>query len=429
MTIAEVLSGAGYRTLMAGKWHVGHREGQRPADRGFDRFYGIPKHVDSYWRVLRGCEVFLDDKMVLPATAPPVNHLAPDRPWYTTDVFTDYALEFIDKSVRGPRPFFLYLAYNAPHWPLEAPDVDIAKYKGKYAGGWEKLRTAKHKRMVELGIIRKTWKLSPLDGVEWDSLSVEKKQEMEFRREIYAAQIDRMDQNIGRLVEHLKKHRILDDTLIMFLSDNGCSAEGGMFGYRHTRNKKANFDRWRSKSGTASSQGRPWANASNVPFRLFKKWDHEGGIATPFIAHWPNGIRSKQEIVHQPGHVIDVMATCCDAAGAKYPDKYRGLKIKPLQGKSLLPIFAGRQRTPHASLYWEHEKHAAIRTGKWKLVSLNAAEDQPWELYDLEADRTELTDLAGKYPQRAAKMKADWTAWARQTNVLPWPRERKRKQN
>ena len=425
-TVAEVLAAAGYRTLMAGKWHVGHRQGQWPTDRGFERFYGINIHVDSYFKVLPGCDVFFDGKLEVPATADPTNKLHPGREWYTTDVFTDYALTFLDEQADANKPFFLYLAYNAPHWPIEAPDEDIARYQGKYAAGWEALRRQKHKRMIEMGILPAGCKLSPPDAPPWGSLSEDKKKETAFRREIYAAQIDRMDQNIGRVVAKLKELGVLDETLILFLSDNGCSAEQGMFGYNDGRNTKANFAEWRKKSGRSASQGQAWANASNSPFRLYKKWVHEGGIATPLIAHWPEGIgrQLNGRLTHQPGHVIDLLATCADVGGAAYPETRAGRPVTPLEGKSLLPILQGRQRPGHEAIYWEHETHAAIRQGKWKLVSLDAARGPKWELYDLDTDRTELTDLAEKHPDRVDQMKAAWTAWARRANALPWPHER-----
>jgi len=423
VTIAEVLKKAGYHTMMVGKWHVGHSKGQWPTDRGFDHFYGIHKHVDSYFTVLKGCTVYLDDKEVVPATKEPPNVLHPDKEWYTTDVFTDYALKFLEQAAPGKQPFFLYLAYNAPHWPIEAPEENIAKFRGKYLKGWDKLREEKLERMKQLGIVKKDTELSPSENPKWDSLSESDKRELDFRRAIYAAQIDRMDENIGRLLRRLRELGIIDNTLILFLSDNGCSAEKGMFAFNYGKHKIANYQQWRKMGGESVSQGRAWANASNTPFRLYKKWIHEGGIATPLIAHWPKGIKSKGKLTHQVGHVMDVMATCCEVAKAVYPKIYRRKEIGRLRGKTLLPIMQGKQRQGHEAIYWEHERHAGVRQGRWKLVSKDA--EQHWELYDMENDRTEIRDLASAFPQRLEQMKAMWTAWARQINVLPWPKDRR----
>jgi arylsulfatase len=424
VTLAEVLKSAGYHTMMAGKWHVGHEKGQWPTDRGFDRFYGIHKHVDSYYNVLDGCTVYLGDKEVIAATNEPANQLHPDKEWYTTDVFTDYALKLLDEATGNKQPFFLYLAYNAPHWPIEAPEENIVKFRGKYLMGWDKLRRRKLARMKELGIVKEDTELSPSENTPWVNLSETDQKELAFRRAIYAAQIDRMDQNIGRVIEHFKKSGVLDNTLILFLSDNGCSAEKGMFGYNYDKHKIANYSKWRKLSGRSASQGQAWANASNTPFRLYKKWAHEGGIATPLIAHWPAVIKKGGALTHQPGHVIDIMATFCDVGRARYPERFGDNSVLPLRGKSLLPVFRGHKRKGHEAIFWEHIKHAAIRQGRWKLVSKDATGSKPWELYDIENDRTELNDLAEEFGQRAEQMKQKWIEWASRVNVLPWPHER-----
>ncbi|MHC4636673.1 MAG: arylsulfatase [Planctomycetota bacterium] len=424
VTLAEVLKSAGYHTMMAGKWHVGHEKGQWPTDRGFDRFYGIHKHVDSYYNVLDGCTVYLGNEEVIAATDEPANQLHPDKEWYTTDVFTDYALKLLDEATGNKQPFFLYLAYNAPHWPIEAPEENIVKFRGKYLMGWDKLRRRKLARMKELGIVKEDTELSPSENTPWVNLSETDQKELAFRRAIYAAQIDRMDQNIGRVIEHFKKSGVLDNTLILFLSDNGCSAEKGMFGYNYDKHKIANYSKWRKLSGRSASQGQAWANASNTPFRLYKKWAHEGGIATPLIAHWPAVIKKGGALTHQPGHVIDIMATFCDVGRARYPERFGDNSVLPLRGKSLLPVFRGHKRKGHEAIFWEHIKHAAIRQGRWKLVSKDATGSKPWELYDIENDRTELNDLAEEFGQRAEQMKQKWIEWASRVNVLPWPHER-----
>ena len=427
VTIAEVLRDAGYRTMMTGKWHVGHQKGQWPTDRGFEHFYGIHIHVDSYFKVLRGCPVYHNDELVIEPTADPDNTLQPEKEWYTTDVFADWSLKFLDEAKDDKRPFFLYTAFNSPHWPLEAPEENIENYEGKYDVGWDVLREQKLERMKAAGLISPETTLSPSNCPAWDSVSTEDQRELAFRREIYAAQIERMDQNIGRIVAKLRELGKLDNTLLLFLSDNGCCAEGGMFGYQWKKNTRDNFDRWRMQSGRSSSTGEAWSNASNTPFRLHKRWVHEGGIATPLIAHWPKVITEGGKLSHQVGHVIDVMATCVDVAGADYPTSVNGESIKPLSGRSFLPNLKDRTVKSDRTLFWEHETHAAIRKGDWKLVTLNGTKADAWELYKLNPVRTETSDLAQQKPAMVKQLAEEWTQWARQANVLPWPNDRNKK--
>lgn len=405
VTIAEVLQAAGYRTLMVGKWHVGTFEGMWPLDRGFERYYGIIRGASNYFRPD-------PDKLLMLDRTPVV----PDESFYITDAFTTYAIQFLREVDRqnDEQPFFLYLAYTAPHWPLNAWPEDIQKYRGQYLKGWDVLRQERYERMVRMGLLRPEWKLTPRDGLPWQALPPSTREEMDYRMAIYAAQIDRLDQNVGRLVEELEKLGELDNTLLFFLSDNGGCAEGGNLGagpasYLGTR------------KGYFLSYGRGWANASNTPFRKFKHWVHEGGIATPLIVHWPARIKAHGELRHQPGHVIDLMATCLEVAGAVYPAEFHGYRILPLEGKSLVPAFDNRPIQREA-LYWEHEGNRAIRMGKWKLV---AEHGQDWELHDMEADRTELVDLSARYPGIRAKMIQMYEAWARRCNVLPWPVKRR----
>lgn len=431
VTIGEVLQQAGYTTLMTGKWHVGHQNKDVwPSNRGLDHFYGIHKHVDSYFKVLPGCPIYLDGKKVIPPTDDPQNALHPKEDFYTTDVFTDYALKFLEEETNDEKPFFLYLAYNAPHFPLEAMNEDIKKYMGDYMIGWDSLKRKKIKTMKKLGIVSKDLQLPENNNPRWDTLSFSDKINLDFRRAMYAAQIDRMDQNIGRLNEYLKEQGKLENTLIFFLSDNGCSAEVGMFGMNWKDYRIENYEEWKEKSGWSVSQGQTWANASNTPFRLYKKWAHEGGIATPLIAHWPEGIKERG-MTDQPGHVIDIMATCCDVAGAEYPQTYNGNQIKPLEGKSLLPIFRGKVRQGHDVLYWSHMGNSAIRQGKWKLVRKNknvngrvvALNKNHWKLYNMQEDRAESNNLAGKYPEKVETLKAKYQQWAERCNVRSWPIE------
>ena len=419
VTLAEVLRDSGYKTIMSGKWHVGHKEGQWPTDRGFDRFYGIHIHVDSYWKVLKNCEVYLDGKLQIPATANPVNHLFPEKDWYTTDVFTDYAIKFLDEeSEKDDKPFFLYMAYNAPHFPLEAPDEDIEKYRGKYLEGWDKLRVEKFEKMKRMGVIPPNTLLSPSENVKWDTLGREDRVELDFRRAIYAAQIDRLDQNIGRLVNHLKETGEYDNTLIIFLSDNGCSAESGQFGMNWDKYKIENYPEWKEKSGWSISQGQAWANLSNVPFRLYKRYTHQGGIATPLIVHWPGKIADRGSFRRSTGHVVDVMATLVEAAGTSYPESHKDHSIKPMEGQSLLPLLNSADREYSEYTYWEHTGNRAIRKGDWKLV---AEFDHEWELYNLASDPTELNNLIDEKPQLAKELKKAYFQWARENDVREPP--------
>ncbi|TWT58082.1 Arylsulfatase [Thalassoglobus neptunius] len=427
VTIAEVLKSAGYRTMMAGKWHIGHQQGQWPTDRGFEHFYGIHIHVDSYFKVLPGCPVYHNDQLVIPPTVDPPNTLHPEQEWYTTDVFTDWSVKFLKESQSNDKPFFLYTAFNSPHWPLEAPQENIDRCQGRYDEGWDVLRAEKLQKIKELGIVRNDTQLSPSGCPEWSELTLEDQQELAFRREIYAAQIERMDENIGRIIQTLRDSGELDRTLIFFLSDNGCCAEGGMFGYKWQENTEENFADWRNESARSSSMGEAWSNASNTPFRMHKRWVHEGGIATPLIAHWPQLIKSAGGLTHQPGHVIDILATCLDVADADYPEEFNGQVIKQAPGKSLVPTFLDPERREHRTLFWEHEAHAAIREGDWKLVTLNAHSPENWELYDLSEERTETNDLRSEHLERVDSMIARWTEWAEQANVLPWPKDRPKK--
>jgi arylsulfatase len=368
--------------------------------------------------------VYHNRELVIGPTADPENALHPDQEFYTTDVFADWSRKFLDEAAGDERPFFLYTAFNAPHWPLEAPAENIAHYQGKYASGWDRLRAEKLTRMKRLGLVSAETELSPSNCPEWSTLSDDEQRELQFRREIYAAQIERMDRNIGRIVTKLRELGELDNTLLLFLSDNGCCAEGGMFGYRWGENGIGNFREWRKQSGRSSSMGEAWSNASNTPFRMHKRWVHEGGIATPLIVHWPAVVTEGGQVSHQTGHVIDVMSTCLDVAQASYPSAFAGNAIKPTPGRSLLPYIRDPWREDDRTLYWEHETHSAIRDGDWKLVTLNGTDQQAWELYDLSRVRTETHDVADAHQDRVARMQADWTAWAKGANVLPWPKDR-----
>jgi arylsulfatase len=310
------------------------------------------------------------------------------------------------KAHDAKQPFFLYLAYTAPHWPLHAHESDIAKYRGKYREGWDKLRERRHARMIELGIVDKAWPLTPRDEKvrPWEEVPEKMRDEWDLRMAVYAAQIDRMDQGIGKVLAQLEAMDQSDNTLVLFLADNGGCAE---VIDRGQPGKPA------GDKDSYLSYGVGWANASNTPFRLYKHWVHEGGISSPLIAAWPSGIK-KPGITAQPSHLIDLMATCVDLGQAKYPTQHNGQPITPLAGKSLAPIFRGEPLQRGEHLYWEHEGNRAVRDGQWKLV---ARHNQPWELYDLAADRTELNNLAQKHPDRVASLSQAWDKWATDVGV------------
>ncbi len=419
ITLAEVLKSAGYHTMMSGKWHVGHENGHWPEDRGFEEFYGIHKHVDSYYKVLEGCDVYYNGKIIQKANEPPVNNLDPKKEWYTTDVFTDYALKFLDEAKNNNKPYFLYLPYNSPHFPLEAPDENIKKYKNAYNKGWDVLREEKLVRMKKLGIIPMNTKLSPSENPKWNSLSAEDRKELSFRREIYAAQVDRMDQNIGRVIAKLKKSGQYDNTVIIFLSDNGCSNEVGMFGFNFDKYKISNYPEWKRTGGWSVSQGQAWANVSNVPFRMYKKNAHQGGIATPLIINWPANIKKKGMVSKQVGHLIDIMPTLAELGQAKYPSTYKKRTIAPEEGISMVKYLKQPEANNSRTLFWEHLGNCAIREGDFKLVKEYPQKE--WDLYNLKTDPNELINLADQMPDIVKEMDKKYQAWAARAFVRPYP--------
>ena len=428
VTIAEVLRSAGYATYMTGKWHVtkqvGHWSGNEtltskhnwPCQRGFDRFCGTITGAGSFYDPV----TLVRDNTPLPS---------PVGDFYYTDAISDCAVDYIrthDRSKTG-RPLFLYVAYTAPHWPLHALEADIARYKGRYDAGWDALRKERLNRMVAMGIIDPKWQLTARDERVKPWEEARHKAWQARRMEVYAAQVDRMDQGIGRMMSEIEKTGMLDNTLVLFLADNGGCAEEvgpkwrGLHVTRQTRDGRPvrlgnNPDVMPGPEDTYQSYGVPWANASNTPFRLYKHWVHEGGISTPFIAHWPARIAARGEFRSEPVHLIDIMATCVDVAGARYPKTCRGQAIHPMEGVSLLPAFDGN-RLAERALYWEHEGNQAIRGGTWKLVARGGK--GPWELYDMKADRSEINDLARRFPDRVEQMAREWTEWAERANVLP----------
>ncbi|QNL47969.1 arylsulfatase [Olivibacter sp. SDN3] len=409
LTIAEVVKDAGYQTFMAGKWHLGYHDKDKwPLQRGFDKYFGILSGGANYFNPTgkRGL-TFMNDPVEPEGTE-----------FYMTDAFTDYAMRFIEESADKPeRPFFLYLAYTSPHWPLHALEKDIDKYRGKYKKGWKELRRERLERMKKLGVVSTETTLSPDDGADWDSLTPEQQDEMDYRMAIYAAQVDRMDQNIGRVIKTLEDLGELDNTLIFFLTDNGACAEGGDLG----GGKKELLG---TDQGFLLSYGQSWANASATPFKRYKHWVHEGGINTPFIVHWPEKIQKEIQgsFTDQYGFLQDIMATIADVAVAEYPTQYKGQETVPLQGESMSHLFSGQETPIHtAPIFWEHEGNAAVRQGNFKLVKAFEPDGGArWELYDIPKDRSELNDLSEAMPEVVAKLSKSYDEWAKETGVMPY---------
>ena len=403
VTLAEVLGAAGYTTLMSGKWHVGEQRPHWPTDRGFDKYFGLISGAANYWDITKTKrpnvhrQMAMDDQPYTP----------PKQGFYMTDAITDHAVEFLDTYGKQDKPFFLYMAYTAPHWPLHAWPEDIAKYQGKYLEGWSALRKQRYDRLIQLGIIDKHWALSPPDPQVTPWSEVKDVQMMDLKMAVYAAQIDRMDQGIGKVLDTLREQDQLENSLVLFLSDNGGCHEENV-------SDRANADIPPGGVDSYTSYGRSWANASNTPFRLYKHWVHEGGISTPLIAYWPGHVKQTGELTDQVGHIIDIMATFCEVADASYPKEYQGHAITPLEGKSLVPILEGKQRAGHEAIFWEHMGNKAVRQGEWKLVSVSNGE---WELYNMTTDRSELHNLATEEPDRVRNMIALYQRWAQKVGV------------
>jgi len=404
VTIAEVLRAAGYQTSLSGKWHLGSSNPSRPIDRGFDEYYGLMDGCCNFFNPVQPDPPFKGGRVRVFGHNDRLITEFPDD-YYTTDAFTDHAISTIRRFAAADKPFFMHICYTAPHYPLHAKPADIAKYRGKYLMGWDALRRQRHQRQIDMGLLDPKWKLSQRDSrsYDWDSAN---QQWEDLRMATLAAMVDCVDQNIGRLVDTMRQLDLHQNTLLMFLSDNGgCAEEPGGRDTSRVPGVREHY----------TAVGPAWGWAENAPFRRYKVWMHEGGIATPLIVHWP-AIVQPGGITHQVGHIIDVMATCVDVAETDYPQTFGGHEILPLEGKSLAPILRGQQRTPHDTLCWEFTGNRAIRQGQWKLVWDKLV--RRWELYDMQADRTETTDLADEHPDRVAQMAADWRSWAEDTGVV-----------
>lgn len=408
VTLPEVLRDSGYRTVMSGKWHLGTDPRDVPWARGFDHVYGIPQGGGVYfWPTTLKRDVVLFDRSN--GRGPVVTK--PDETFYSTDAFTTYSVDQIHQSVKERRPFFLYAPYVAPHFPQQAWEKDVRKYLGSYKAGWQKLREARWRRQVEMGIIDRRFRLSPADAPDWDSLTADQQTALDRQMAVYAAQMDNLDQNVGRLLRALADSGAERNTLVVFLSDNGAQRNAPLGKEQH---KGALF-------GSRDSFGQyamGWANLGNTPFRRFKEEEHEGGNATPLIARWPDRIRGGGRLDRQVGHIIDLVPTLLDAAGLPHETVASGPLRQQLDGISLLPHFLKAAPEEPRTLFWEHMGNRAARIGDWKLVARHAG---AWELYNLRDDLTELHDLAAREPERVRELEASYNAWAQRCGVLPWP--------
>lgn len=406
-TIAELLRTGGYRTYHVGKWHVGglgrNDPRNHPMHRGFKHAYGSGGGGNYF--ALR--PLYRDRE-----------HVEPGDGFYATDAFTAAAVEFVQQHGRehAAEPFFLHLCYTAPHFPLHAKPEDIAKYRGKYRDGWDALRTRRYARQKELGIIDPAWALSPRDPVAraWADVPDAERDEWDLRIAVYAAMIDCMDQGIGRVLDAVQSIGAEEHTVVLFLSDNGASAEFLDSWPNTSRGHTPGSVTGTRESHRCLEVG--WANAANTPFREHKMWVHEGGISSPLIVYWPRGIAARGDVTRDVGHVIDLLPTCLDLAGLKYPESLDGRALLPPEGQSLVPVFNGESPGPR-TLAWEHEGNRAIRVGDRKLVATFRGE---WELFDLQADRTELHNLAAERPDEVRALAAQWQQWADRMRVVRW---------
>ncbi|MFK7982706.1 MAG: sulfatase-like hydrolase/transferase [Saprospiraceae bacterium] len=443
------LNGAGDSTYMSGKWHItpyvidNPDKHNWPRQRGFDKFFGMISGAGSLYDPR---SLTLDNE-----------YIAPREGFYSTTDFTNYAIECIEEHTTD-NPFFMYVSYQAAHWPLQAPAKDIAKYKGQYDAGWDVLRKERFERMKKMGLADPTWAMTPRDSFvnAWSEDIPDKDWEL-ANMETYAAMTTVMDEGIGQIVDALAAKGQLENTIIFYLQDNGACAEE--LDWIKNRPKEADLipmkpnelqtemipfitrngkpvklmkEAWPGPPEGYTAYGLNWANASNTPFREYKHWVHEGGISTPLIVHWPAKIKDGGTFRSEPTHLIDIMATCVDVGGGTYPTTYNNQPIQPMEGKSLVPAF-NQQDLARAAIYWEHEGNRAVRMGKWKLISKaskkhsfiwDKTEDlalKNWELFDMEKDRTEMHDIAGEHPELVQKMAAMWLAWGKRTKAIPRP--------
>ena len=413
-TLPEMLQAVGYGTYMTGKWHVGASDPATwPTQRGFDRFYGFLEGTSDYFKPT---DLHRDNQRIAPA----------GEHYYTTDAFTTEAIQFLQDhgKTKKPQPFFLYLAYNAPHFPLQARPEEFRKYRGRFKEGWDVLRARTMARQKQLGLLPASTTLAPRPGASdklgsvggpvpaWDSLTPQQQEAMDAIMSTYAGMIDRVDQNVGQLVAHLRATGELDRTLIFFLSDNGAEAESPPLGKFQLETL--------GQYGKGGKYGRAWATFSNTPFREYKHFMHQGGIQTPLIVHWPAGIKTAlhNRILNHYGFLPDLVQTCLDVGGATRPATMKGQRVPASDGRSLKPLLQGGDAPVHAQpICLEHEGNRMIRDGQWKLVGFF---NEPWELYDVETDRSESRNLAAKRPDVVGRLSAAYDQWATRVGARPW---------
>ena len=405
-TFGEVLQAIGYKTYISGKWH----QNPLPKTRGFDHYYGLADGCSNYFnpgtepRMNEGLpgrkyqdrlrRWVIEDRTIM-------GYTSQDKNFYHTDIFTDYAIDYLND--RQGKPFLLYLPFTAPHYPLHAWPEDITKYRGKYKIGWDVVRNQRFKRMKKMGIIGPDHKLSDRSSKKWMSLSEKQKEAEDLKMSVYAAMVDRIDQNLGRLFTKIKQMGVWENTLIIFLSDNGACSE-----LIYTT---PNHDPGPVESYSTLSRG--WANASNTPYKRFKFSSYEGGIRTPLVVYWKGVV--EPGITHQVGHVIDLLPTIQDITGAIYPDEIKGNRTKAPVGISLLPIFKGKIRKGHDEIFWHFPgKFKGIRQGDFKAIqnkSFRGLNQSSWELYDLKNDPTEMENLSTKMPTKTSELTKIWKKW------------------
>jgi len=447
VTMAEVLKSAGYATYMTGKWHISKGitpDGDKnnwPCQRGFDRHFGTLNGSGSYY-----------DPGTLVSNN---NFVAPGKDFYYTNAISDSTVKFINEHPKD-QPFFFYVAYTAAHWPLHAPEHAVEKYKGRYDNGWDEVRIERFNQLKKLGIIGEECVLTER-GVDIPAWKDEPLKEWQVRRmEVYAAMIDVLDQGIGKIITSLEENGLLDNTVVFYMHDNGGCAEpqetdktavplteeqkvlhpfsydSVFYGKRPEYARDGRYIRsgrgiMAGPADTWVAYGEEWANVSNTPFRLYKKNTHEGGIATPLIVHWPTGIKGRGALRKQNSHLIDIMATCLEITGVSYPKSFNGHEIQPYEGKSLVPAFSN-QPIEREYLFWEHEGNRAIRVDNWKLVAktikvkkFTEADENNWELYNMDTDPSEVNNLATQYPEKVEELAALWKKEATRTKAIPWP--------
>ena len=403
ITIAEALKSSGYHSYSSGKWHVGEASENWPLERGFEHYFGLISGASSYFEIIknqnRKRQMVLDNSPWEP----------PSEGFYMTNEITDYAIKWINEhNTKYDSPFFLYVAYTAPHWPLHALEEDIAKYENAYDIGWDSLRKARNNKQKVLGLINNQTHLPrrPENIPAW--IDVVNKTEWSRRMEVYAAMVDRMDQGIGKIIQKLKDENQFENTIIIFISDNGASNEN--IEKRGLNNPEVPI----GLKGSYTAYRAPWANVSNTPFRDYKKSVYEGGIASPFVAHWPVGIKSKGTIINQTSHVVDLLPTILDISKAKHPNSYNEFEIKPMDGVSLLPALIDGKSFKREPLFWEHLGNRAILEENWKLTAPSNAK---WELYNLKTDVSEINNLAEVYSDTVKYLAKKYEDWARGVGV------------